>query len=61
MKCKYCNRKLIVQQTILIASQNKVQRRRFCPACRMVYITEETVKDSYSIEKEQSNLSMMEY
>ena len=53
MKCKFCKRKLIVQQTVNILSNDTVQRRRYCPICRIVYLTEESIKDSYHIEKEQ--------
>ena len=56
MKCKKCNGRLTVQQTLLQPSSNKITRRRFCPKCRIVYISTEEVVDSYELEKEQNNL-----
>ena len=60
MKCDICHKKLKVQQTIVNYNQNTVTRRRFCPGCRIVYLSEERIIDKYPIEKEQSNLDMFE-
>lgn len=54
MRCDKCKNKLKVQQTVTNYSDNKIIRRRFCPICRTVYISEEVVVDSYPLLQEQS-------
>lgn len=56
MKCIKCNGRLRVQQTLLQPSNNQITRRRFCPKCRIVYISTEEIVDSYELDQEQSNL-----
>lgn len=53
MKCDICSGKLTVQQTVTNYSDNKVVRRRFCPKCRRVFISEEKIKDVYNLDQEQ--------
>lgn len=56
MICEKCKNKLKVQQTLVIASNNKIVRRRFCPECRIVYISEENIIESYPLIKDQNLL-----
>lgn len=56
MRCNRCNGRLKVQQTLLQPSNNQITRRRFCPKCRIVYISTEEIVDSYELDQEQSNL-----
>lgn len=52
MICDECKQKLVVQQTVRYPRQKYVHRRRFCPLCGIVYMTEERVVDKYVIYTE---------
>ena len=57
MKCNKCGKKLVVQQTINYYKDNVIVRRRFCPICRMVYLSREEIEESYEIEKERLQIN----
>lgn len=57
MICDKCKQKLIVQQTIryINGEVDTILRRRFCPMCRIVYMTEEKVVNKYELQDETGN------
>lgn len=54
MICEKCKQKLIVQQTVRYPRQVYVHRRRYCPLCDIVYMTEERVVDKYYVNRQDS-------
>lgn len=59
MICEECKQKLIVQQTVRYPRQGYVHRRRYCPLCDIVYMTEERVVDKYYVKRDTD--SIIEY
>lgn len=59
MICEKCKQKLIVQQTVRYPRQGYVHRRRYCPLCDIVYMTEERVVDKYYVKRDTN--SIIEY
>ena len=59
MICEKCKQKLIVQQTVRYPRQGYVHRRRYCPLCDIVYMTEERVVDKYYVKRDTD--SIIEY
>lgn len=55
MICEECKQKLIVQQTVRYPRQGYVHRRRYCPLCNIVYMTEERVVDKYNVKTRQES------
>ena len=54
MICEKCKQKLIVQQTVRYPRQGYVHRRRYCPLCDIVYMTEERVVDKYYVNRQDT-------